>query len=163
MIKRKKEIIQPKVKVEINKQVKCPVASKEINKTVIAALELFLTENKISTEKTFLFSIAFLSEKEMKKINKRYRGNNVATDILSFSQYSNQKSLIQTLRQQKEEEIFLGEMIICCQYLKKSARALKIAFSQELAYVIAHGTFHLLGLRHGKRMFSWQEKVTFKK
>ncbi len=82
-------------------------------------------------------SLAFLGPARMRKINKKYRGKNKVTNVLSFS----------------ENEISfknLGEIIICLREIKKSSQRINISFEKELARVLIHGILHLLGYDHEK-------------
>jgi probable rRNA maturation factor len=109
--------------------------------------------------KEMIISLASVSKEEIKKINKKYRGRDAATDILSMSDYESKGDLIK----ENETAFFLGELIICCDYIKKSAKinnTASVSFKSELAKIVSHGTLHLLGFHHGKKMFSIQDKVS---
>jgi ssRNA-specific RNase YbeY (16S rRNA maturation enzyme) len=54
-------------------------------------------------KKDVLVSVGFVSEKEIKKINKQYREKNYPTDILSFANFEFTKDL----EDSREEDIFL--------------------------------------------------------
>ena len=75
-------------------------------------------------------SIALVRLAEIKKLNKKYRKRNKATDVLSF------------------EEI--NEIIICPQVVKTNAKKYGVAFKKELAKVLIHGILHILGYDHEK-------------
>jgi len=112
----------------------------------------FLESKKIT------ISLASVSEEEIKKINKKYRGQDAVTDILSVSNYENKKDLLK----ETKTTVFLGELIICCDYIKKSAsinNTVSALFKSELAEIISHGVLHLLAFHHGKKMFSIQDRV----
>jgi len=112
-------------------------------------------------------SIAFIDGKTIKKINKKYRGKNKETDVLSFqytSKFKTQMSKPQLKTQnflQKKEDNFLGEVVICSEAVKKNAKNLdlsynkpSVAFSKkavpdkELARVLIHGILHIIGYDH---------------
>jgi probable rRNA maturation factor len=78
----------------------------------------------------FEVSIAFVSDKEIKKLNKIYRGINKPTDVLSF----------------EGEGKFLGEIIISYSQIKKQAKEFGRTTKQELVFILVHGLLHLLGL-----------------
>jgi probable rRNA maturation factor len=80
-------------------------------------------------------SLVFLSVNKAKKLNKKYRHKDYATDVLSFL---------------GEGEEDFGELVICPEVIKKQAKDHKLTFKQELAYVILHGFLHLLGYDHEK-------------
>ncbi|MCK5044528.1 rRNA maturation RNase YbeY [Candidatus Parcubacteria bacterium] len=93
-------------------------------------------------------SLAFVGPGRMREINKRYRGKNRATDILSFPE---SKILMQKFKIGPTEKIpGLGEMIICLREVKKNAKRMDLAFEKELTKVVIHGLLHLLGHDHEK-------------
>jgi rRNA maturation RNase YbeY len=72
-------------------------------------------------------------------------GRNRVTDVLAFGQ--NQKSKI---KNQKLEELGLGEIVTCLREVKKNAKRSGQSFEKELARVLIHGILHLLGYNHEK-------------
>jgi probable rRNA maturation factor len=98
-------------------------------------------------------SLAFVDEKEIKKVNRTYRGKNEVTDVLSFS-FLNQGKI------NEKGPLFLGELIICAPYVLKLAGENKISYSRQLSYVISHGILHLIGMKHSKKMYAIQDKIS---
>ena len=78
-------------------------------------------------------SIAFIGEAKMRKLNKKYRGKNRVTDVLSF-----------------DDE--LNEIVICLKEVKKNAKTYNSTFRKELARVLIHAILHLLGYDHEKML-----------
>lgn len=99
--------------------------------------------------KTISLSIAFVSKKEIKKLNKKYRKKNSATDVLAFAEYENRKQI----KNISEKEIFLGELVLCYDDIKEYAQKKGLILRQELSQTFSHGILHLLGFHHGKKMF----------
>ena len=66
------------------------------------------------------------------------------------------------LKKSNEQELFLGELILCYNYIKESAIECtsETDSQKELARIIAHGVLHLLGFSHGKKMFTIQDAVS---
>jgi probable rRNA maturation factor len=88
-------------------------------------------EKILKKEKKVLeISIALVGPAEIKKLNKKYRKNNKITDVLSFLYNGS------------------GEIIICPQEVKESAKKLGIVFKKEFVRVLIHGILHLLGEEH---------------
>lgn len=79
-------------------------------------------------------TIAFVDEKEIKRLNSTFRKKNSVTDILSFSSL---------------EEDSLGELVICLSVVfhKKIGG---FSETQWLYYLLIHGILHLLGFEHEK-------------
>lgn len=76
-------------------------------------------------------SIAFVSDAEIRKFNKKYKGKNCATDVLAFSM--------------NEGMNFLGDIIISSDAARRQARVFNSNFSRELKLYVIHGLLHLLG------------------
>jgi len=107
-----------------------------INKTKskLPCLSFLKTKNDILGKK-YSLSIAYVSEKKSREINKKYRGKNKATNILSFS-----------LRKD------VGELILCETVIKKEVKKYNKTFEGWSGFLVIHGMLHLKGLRHGKNM-----------
>jgi len=146
-----------KIFLEINR--KSPGLPSEIFLEKIIFSTIKYSSYSFLESKKIIISLASVPEEEIKKINKKYRGQNEITDILSVSNYEKKKDLLK----ENKAEIFLGELIICCDYIKKSAKinsVVSASFKSELAKIVSHGVLHLLGFHHGKKMFSIQDKVS---
>ena len=122
------------------------------NLTEVKVDEIFIKKAaqivlKGEKEKNINLSIAFVGQKRIRELNKKYRGKNRVTDVLAFP----------------EREIGLGEIIICIRKVKKNARRFSSDFKTELSRVLIHGILHLLGYNHeesekmAKKMMEKQE------
>ena len=80
-------------------------------------------------------NLIMVRDPEMKKINKRFRGIDRTTDVLSFSLDDNSQSL-------------LGEIYISIPTAKRNARSLGVTLNSELIHLFCHGLLHLLGHDH---------------
>lgn len=91
-------------------------------------------------------SIVFLGPGRMKEVNKRYKGRNRVTDILSFPET---EIIFQGLKVGPKKVMRgLGEILICPRVLKKNTKRFNTTFKEELSRVLIHGTLHLLGYDH---------------
>ncbi len=118
------------------------------DKLLIVAKE---TLKKLHIEEA-IFSLNFLTEVEMKKLNKQYRGFDKSTDVLSFPVNSNFE----------EEE--LGDIFICGTVVEENALHYHHSIQREYCFVIIHGILHLLGYDHieeaeATEMFELQAKL----
>jgi len=110
----------------------------------------------------FDISIVFVGEAESRKINRKYRQKNKSTDVLSFnldSGYNKNGKVLEGLPASSREASRSGELVLCSNVIAKNARDNKVDFSRELAFVLAHGILHILGWRHGKKMYALQDKI----
>jgi probable rRNA maturation factor len=86
----------------------------------------------------------------MKKINLEFRGKNKATNVLSFPALD--ENLIRQIGLKKlagaDEYLFLGDIIIAFETLKKESLAQKKKFHDHLIHLILHSILHLIGYDH---------------
>lgn len=109
--------------IEINNLTNFTVDKKSFSQV---AKKVLSGENR----ETETLSLAFVSKAEMHKLNKKYRGKNKPTDVLSF------------------EEI--NEIIICPEIVKENAKKYRVPVKDEMIKVFVHGVLHLLGYDHEK-------------
>lgn len=145
-----------KINIETNNKTESSVEDNFLaavtQKTIEASGYNFLEEKDIS------ISVAIVSEKEIQELNGRYRKNDSVTDILSFCEYETKDEL----QSVDDQDVFLGELILCYNDIKRYAEEKGIDLQQEIANVFSHGVLHLLGFSHGEEMFSIQKKITDK-
>ncbi len=72
-------------------------------------------------------------DRELKRLNREFRGANYATDVLSFP---------------SEDEMFLGEMAISANRASAQAREFGHSIDDEIRILMLHGALHLLGMDH---------------
>lgn len=83
----------------------------------------------------------------IKEINKEYRNIDKPTDVLSFPMF--QRDEIQGLiKKNYEVEDVLGDIIISIPRVKEQAIEYNHSFERELAYMVVHGFYHLMGYDH---------------
>jgi len=111
----------------------------------------FLSKNerKIKGE----VEINIIGNKEIKKINKVYRGIDSPTDVLSFA-WQEEKSL--------KNSNFLGQIYLSVQRIKTQSKEYKVSEKEEFSRMLIHGLMHLVGFDHqkegeAKKMFQKQE------
>lgn len=112
-------------------------------------------------------------EKEMAKLNNKYRGIDASTDVLSFPQFD-ENEIIDVKNgnflegnYSKEENIPLGDVIISITKMREQAENYNHTEERELAFLYLHGLLHLLGYDHAsdldeKVMFEKQERILSK-
>lgn len=118
--------------IEINNLTTNPIDEKTVRKTIETVLK---GEGK---EKEHI-SIAFIGPNRMRKLNKKYKDKNRATDILSFSEGKT-----------KIAGKSLGELVICPRQVKKNSEKFGSTYAKELCFCLIHGVLHLLGHDHEK-------------
>lgn len=83
-------------------------------------------------------SISIVSDPEMKKLNKKHRGKDYPTDVLSFN-------LDEKL---PNGDFMLGEVIVNKDQAKRQAKDYGNSYEEEVAELVEHGVLHLLGVHH---------------
>lgn len=112
---------------------------------------------KLENVKKSIFTIVFIDDDMMHRMNRDYRGIDHSTDVLSFAFEDNNK-LCYNIRQ-------LGEIYISIPKMKEQAKEYGHSEKRELAFLTVHGLLHLLGYDHTlgekeeKEMFAKQELV----
>lgn len=143
-----------KIILEVNNQTKWRFLKKEFRKILEHTIEVsnIIWPKDLELE----ISIAMVEDAEMQGLNREYRKKNNPTDVLSFSEYENIEKL---LEEANKGHVFLGELILCPSYIAKNANDDGESFEYAMTYITSHGILHLLGLSHGKKMFSFQREV----
>ena len=100
-------------------------------------------------------SVAIVSEDEIQRVNKQLRNKNIVTDVLSVGEYSDNRDI----KKESEIEIFLGEVILCYNYIEQFAHENNCDIDKEFFTIYAHGILHLLGFSHSPEMFDIQDNV----
>lgn len=144
-----------RLNLEFNNADKSPISRQIVEKII---LETFRKGGlkKIKNYQVSL-SMAVIPEKEIKRFNRIYRKKNRITDVLAFPEFKNSLQLEKSL--DVEKDVFLGEVLLCYNDIKKYCQKNNRNIKKELAEVIAHGVLHLLGYRHGQKMFEIQKEI----
>lgn len=105
--------------------------------------ECFKTEDMNGTN--LYVSITLTTPKNIKELNNKYRNINEETDVLSFPMF--EKSEINEIKNIEHEEA-LGDIVVSVDRVMKQAVEYGHSFERELAYMIVHGFYHLMGEDH---------------
>lgn len=91
--------------------------------------------------KDYSLSIAFVSEKKSRELNKRYRNIDKPTNVLSFALHKD-----------------AGEIILCKSVIGKELKKFGRTFEQLTGFLVIHGILHLKGMEHGTKMEKAEKK-----
>jgi probable rRNA maturation factor len=86
-------------------------------------------------------TVAFVSDRLMRGLNRRWRGRRGTTDVLSFPAGQDEFE-----RAAGEET--LGDVVISVERAQRQAREHGLTLDDELAQLILHGLLHLCGYDH---------------
>ncbi len=107
-------------------------------------------------------SVSFVTDEEIRRLNRAYRAIDAATDVLSFSMEELGEDEITIIGEGMP--LMLGDIIISVDKIKAQATEYGHAFERELGFLVLHGFLHLLGYDHleaddEKVMFSRQDEL----
>ena len=80
-------------------------------------------------------TIAFVSDKRIRELNRQFRGIDKATDVLSFPSGG-------------PDELNLGDIAVSVDTAALQAKENKLSFENEIEQLILHGLLHLSGYDH---------------
>ena len=95
-----------------------------------------------------IMTITFTTPEEIKKINKKYRKIDKATDVLSFPMFEKDELDEKIKRGEFPYEDVLGDVIISIEKVREQAEEYGHSFERELSYMLVHGFYHLMGYDH---------------
>ena len=110
--------------------------------------ECFEKENL--TKSNLYISITLTNEQEIEKINKQYRNIDRATDVLSFPMFEKDElnEIINNNENDNNQTDILGDIVISIPRVYEQAEEYGHSFERELAYMVVHGFYHLMGYDH---------------
>ena len=109
------------------------------------------------SNRNFSLTLLLSNNKNIKKLNKKFRNRNKSTDILSFPFESKIK---------KKNNLYLGDIVISYNFMDKPKNQSLDLFKDKVIQTFIHGFLHLLGFDHVrlkdyKRMLK-EEKIIYK-
>ena len=117
--------------------------SKKIKKTNIffnTLVKVFPKKYRFIKKKVSL-TILLSNNKNIKKLNKKFRNKNKATDVLSFP--SEKKINI-------KKSPYIGDIVISYDFMNKPKALSILEFKNKVTKIFIHGFLHLLGYDHIK-------------
>ena len=85
-------------------------------------------------------TVAFVSDRAMRELNRRWRGKRGTTDVLSFP--AGQEEF------EKGEGLSLGDVVVSVEQAARQAAEHGLDFENEVEQLILHGLLHLCGYDH---------------
>ena len=121
----------------------CNLWSKKIKKTNVffnSLVKVFPKKYRFIKKKVSL-TILLSNNKNIKKLNKKFRNKNKATDVLSFP--SEKKINI-------KKSPYIGDIVISYDFMNKPKALSILEFKNKVTKIFIHGFLHLLGYDHIK-------------
>ena len=100
-------------------------------------------------------TVLLSNNKNIKKLNKKFRKKNKATDVLSFP-YEKKFNV--------KKNPYLGDIVVSYEFLNQPKNLSNLKFKKRLIKIFIHAFLHLLGHDHikskdFKKMFKEEEKI----
>jgi probable rRNA maturation factor len=99
-------------------------------------------------------AVALVSDARIRELNRRFRGKDTPTDVLSFADEGAQRTtrsvprIPNAPRASRLAPRFLGDIVISTMTARRQARDTGHSYASELKVLALHGLLHLLGYDH---------------
>ena len=93
-------------------------------------------------------SITLTNPENIRKFNREYRNIDNTTDVLSFPMFEKEEINNKIQQNDFKNEDILGDMIISLPQVEIQAKEYGHSFERELAYMVVHSFYHLMGYDH---------------
>ena len=131
--------------------------SKKIKKPILffnSLTKVFPKKHRFIKKKISL-TILLSNNKNIQKLNKKFRNKNKATDVLSFP--AEKKLNI-------KKSPYIGDIVISYEFMNKPKTLSTMEFKNKVTKIFIHGFLHLLGYDHikiknFKEMLTEEEKI----
>lgn len=122
---------------------------KEYEEIIKKVVEQCFKEEKLENSKLYI-SITLTNPENIQKINKEYRNIDKETDVLSFPMFEKNEIEEKIKENDFAHEDVLGDIVISIDKVERQAIEYGHSFERELAYMLVHGFYHLMGYDHIK-------------
>ncbi len=120
---------------------------------IVKAVEAVLSKEDLSGD--FEVSVSFVTNEEIKELNRDYRNVDCETDVLSFP-----------MDDEFDGVIILGDIVLSTQKIIEQANDFDHSLEREMLYLTVHSMLHLIGYDHmnsdEKRIMREKEKEIMK-
>ena len=105
--------------------------------------------------KRVCLTLLLSNNKNIKKLNKKFRNKNKSTDVLSFPSET---------KINLKKSSYLGDIVISYEFINKPKPLNNLEFKKKLVKIFVHGFLHLLGYDHiklkdFKKMLKEEKKI----
>lgn len=120
------------------------------------ALEKVLSTG-FEADMPLLLELLFVSAEEIRALNKKERGKDAVTDVLSFpaAELKAGEPVSSDLHGEcvesipgEEDRMYLGSVVICRERAREQAAEYGHSYAREVCYLAVHGMLHCLGYDH---------------
>ncbi|MBR3614675.1 MAG: rRNA maturation RNase YbeY [Clostridia bacterium] len=124
--------------------------------------ECFVIENM---QETLLYiDVTLTNPENIRRLNNQFRNIDKETDVLSFPMFEkNELTKIKNINHRES----LGDIVISIERVEEQAQEYGHSFERELAYMLVHGFYHLMGEDHieesDKKVMRMKEETVLNK
>ncbi len=93
-------------------------------------------------------SLTLVGDRKMRQLNRRWRGRDRTTDVLSFPQWDAEAHGILQPAAWRRRPLCLGDVVVSMPVAAAQAAAQGHDLPTELAHLLVHGLLHLMGHDH---------------
>ena len=119
--------------------------NKNYEKIIKKVLQKCFEEENLQDKKLYV-NVVLTNDENIRNINREHRQIDKPTDVLSFPMY--EKEELENLKLENED--ILGDMVISIERVEEQAKEYGHSLERELAYMVVHSFYHLLGYDHIK-------------
>lgn len=136
--------------------------TKEYDEIVRQVINKCFEEENLLNKKLYV-NIVLTTSENIRNINKEHRGIDKETDVLSFPMF--EANEIENINSDTED--VLGDVVISLEQIKKQAKEYGHTLERELAYMLVHSFYHLMGYDHmneeDKKLMREKEEIVLEK
>ena len=121
--------------------------NKEYEKTINQVVDKCFNVENLQNLNLYI-SITLTTPEEIRKINSEFRNIDKETDVLSFPMFEKDELDLMVESGKNDIPETIGDVIISIERVKEQAVEYGHSFERELAYMVVHGFYHLMGYDH---------------
>lgn len=114
----------------------------QVDMTDMRSFAALLSE-KVDEAESGEFSVALVSDRRMKELNRFFRDKDSTTDVLSFLHESDEFE-----PHDDGAQNYLGDIVISAEQANRQAEENKLTLDNEIKQLMLHGLLHLCGYDH---------------
>lgn len=120
---------------------------KEYEELIQIVMERCFKEEQLLQANLYI-AVTLTTSQNIRTLNQQYRNIDKETDVLSFPMF--EKEEIQDIQKQTNHTVHevLGDIVISIARVEEQATEYGHSFERELAYMLVHGFYHLMGYDH---------------
>jgi len=136
------------INIIVNSDPRYPISKLGIQATVLEVLKQHRVQGNLE------IGVNVVGDRKMHEINKKFRGQDATTNILSFPmEETGNSSNLQHIPKvgfvkSPDKVLRLGDILISYPQILKDAALEGVSVEEELRFLVEHGTRHLLGIHH---------------